>query len=376
MPAIYCPPAGAGAAEPASDPARVASSPALWHNRLGMHEHAPVLYNTPRKLRPFLELATRRGLDLSPLLAAHDTSLAAMSHPDTRLPRAQLVAIMRELLARLNDPLAGLHAAEHFELEDLDLLGYLAQQCATPLQALEALVGYAPLINDASRASLSRDGGEVALSQWLDGDPAQLPELTDYMMASSHMGVCRLAGTRISALRVELARAKPASPEHARGYRQFFGGPVAFGVARSRIVYAQAALSQPLAHGDRRLALLLHRQAEARLARSQRPANLREQVTQRLLEQVRAGRPDPDALARSLRMSARTLRRRLLAIGCSYRELLDEVRHREALQLMHKGELAVGEAAQRLGFEDASAFARAFRRWTGLSPSSWKHRDA
>jgi AraC-like DNA-binding protein len=190
------------------------------------------------------------------------------------------------------------------------------------------------------------------------------------------MAVCLLAGVRIAALRVELARPKPKHRDHARVYREFFGGPVAFAGTRCRIIYTEASLSQPLAHSDHRLALLLQRQAEARLERSQRPANLREQVSRRLLEQLRTGQPDPELLARSLRMSPRTLRRRLLAIGCSYRELLDEVRHREALRLMRKGELAVGEAAERLGFDDASAFARAFRRWTGSSPSSVKRSRA
>lgn len=119
----------------------------------------------------------------------------------------------------------------------------------------------------------------LALSQWL--------ELTDDMIASSHMAVCLLAGARIPALRVELGRPKPKRPEHA------FGGMVAF-----------------------------------------------------------------------------------VSAGCRISELLDEVRHHEALRLMRKGELAVGEAAERLGLDDASAFARLFRPWAGSGPSSVKRRRA
>lgn len=375
MPSMYSRPRGPCATGLAIDPTQVASAPKLWQNVPSMEGEEPVLYNSPRKLRPFLELAAERGVQLQPLLAAHGTTYAALNHPDTRLPRLQCVAIMRDLLRELNDPLAGLCAADRFVLEDLDLLGYLAKQCATPLHALEAVVNYAPLVNDASRASLAREAGTVALSQWLDGDPPQLPELTDYMLASSHAGLSLLVGGRIDALQVELARPAPRRAD-ASAYRRFFGGAVAFGVRRSRAVYAEAALLQPIPSSDLRLALLLRQQADVRLERSDRPADLRAQVSQKLRAQLRAGRPDPLALSRALSMSGRTLRRRLAAIGCSYRELLDEVRREEALRLMQAGELGVGEAAARLGFEDASAFARAFRRWTGVSPSRAKRQRA
>ena len=374
---MYClaPPSRAAAA--AIDATLVARALSLWQSvlaldaKLNSEPDSAVLHNSPRKLRPFLELAAARGIDVPPLLAAHGTTLEAMSHPDTRLPRPQCVAIMRALLIRLNDPLAGLHAADHFVLEDLDLLGYLAKQCPTPLHALEAVVGYAPLINDASRASLLRADGVVTLSQWLDGDLPQLPELTDYMVATSHVALSLLVSGPISALHVELARPKP-SVTQARAYRHFFGGPVQFAAARSKLMYPEVALLQPIPSSDLRLALLLRQQAESRFDRSERPVNLREQVRERLRAQLRAGKPNPGELARALRMSGRTLRRKLSASGCNYRELLDEVRRQEALRLMKSGELAVGEAAERLGFEDASAFARAFRRWTGTSPTELK----
>jgi AraC-like DNA-binding protein len=192
------------------------------------------------------------------------------------------------------------------------------------------------------------------------------------MIASSHVALSLLAGERLSTLRVELARPKPNRSDQLRAYARFFGGPVSFRAPRSKLVYAQAALLRPIAGCDLRLAVLLRQQAEARLERCERPATLREQVSQWLRAQLCAGQPDPEALARAFHMSGRTLRRRLSAVGCSYRELLDEVRHEEALRLMQSAEIAVSEAAHRLGFEDASAFARAFRRWTGVTPSQLK----
>jgi AraC-like DNA-binding protein len=75
-------------------------------------------------------------------------------------------------------------------------------------------------------------------------------------------------------------------------------------------------------------------------------------------------------LARALRSSGRTLRRRLQAEGTSVRELVDEVRHEGALTLLEHGHATLDEVAARLGFSSASAFRRAFKRWTGSSPTA------
>jgi hypothetical protein len=126
-----------------------------------------------------------------------------------------------------------------------------------------------------------------------------------------------LVGGRFAALRVALARPKPSSAGELRAYRRLFGGSVTFAAARSHLVYSRAALQKPIPTSDLRLALLLRQQAETRLQRSERPVSLREQVFQHLSAELRSGKPDPGELARSLRMSGRTLRRKLSAVGCS-----------------------------------------------------------
>lgn len=323
----------------------------------------------PRKLRPFLELATLRGVAVEPLLAAHGTSLAAIEDPETRLPRIACIAIMKQVFGALNDPQVGLQAAQCFVLADMDLLGFMAEQQSTVLAALEAVVGYASLIGDASRARLLREPGRVILEQWIEGSPPQLPELADYQIASSHRGVCLLAGKNIAPLRVELARPRPRA---AGAYRAFFGAPVTFDAARGRLVYPQGPLQLPRVHGNARLGQLLAEQAEARRARLGPPHDLLERAGQLLLAQLEAGAPSSHALARSLWMSERSLRRRLEEAGKTYRSLLDAVRRDRALALLAQRDLGVAELARRLGFTDPSAFARAFRRWTGSTPSSYR----
>jgi AraC-like DNA-binding protein len=71
-------------------------------------------------------------------------------------------------------------------------------------------------------------------------------------------------------------------------------------------------------------------------------------------------------------MSPRTLQRRLASSGTSHRDLLDEIRRERARHLLSDRTLAIADVAGRLGFSETSAFFRAFRRWTGTSPQSYR----
>ncbi|TOZ35130.1 AraC family transcriptional regulator, partial [Burkholderia pseudomallei] len=81
------------------------------------------------------------------------------------------------------------------------------------------------------------------------------------------------------------------------------------------------------------------------------------------------GYPSLDALARELHLSERTLKRKLSDYGTTYSALLDEIRLRDALRLLEGTTLTVEEIAARVGYTDRANFSRAFRRWTGTSPS-------
>jgi AraC-like DNA-binding protein len=79
-------------------------------------------------------------------------------------------------------------------------------------------------------------------------------------------------------------------------------------------------------------------------------------------------------VARRLRLSPRTLVRRLGARGTSFRDLVAEHRRRRAAELLLQPELSIGEIAERLGYRDPTNFARACRRWFGFSPRAYRAR--
>jgi AraC-like DNA-binding protein len=80
-------------------------------------------------------------------------------------------------------------------------------------------------------------------------------------------------------------------------------------------------------------------------------------------------------VARDLGMSARTLQRRLSAVGSSYQQVLDSSRRETAERCLTGSSLSVAEIAYMLGFSEPAAFHRAFKRWTGMTPQAVRHRQ-
>src|SRR5262245_41398274 len=101
-------------------------------------------------------------------------------------------------------------------------------------------------------------------------------------------------------------------------------------------------------------------------------ATLRDQVRRLPWSELSAGVPGLDDVGRVLGMSPRTLQRRLREEGTTFSAVLTQLRHDLALPLLGDGRLAVVEVAFLLGYEDPSAFHRAFRRWSGLSPRAFR----
>jgi AraC-like DNA-binding protein len=79
------------------------------------------------------------------------------------------------------------------------------------------------------------------------------------------------------------------------------------------------------------------------------------------------------AVADALRMSARTLNRKLEQVGSSFHEIVDYTRFTASRTLIKGTDMPLGEVAKALAYADSSSFCRAFKRWSGVSPSAWRN---
>ncbi|NIB43848.1 AraC family transcriptional regulator [Pseudomaricurvus alkylphenolicus] len=168
--------------------------------------------------------------------------------------------------------------------------------------------------------------------------------------------------------RVELVRPTPKTPEI---WRETFSAEVHFGCSRDRAIFDEQLLDIPLSASNPALALASEQVAldSLRQLHKSHIAVRVEAEIRRLLDQ---GEPKQKQIAESLCMSSRQLQRRLAEEGVSFVDILRQVRHQLAKELLAGSNRSVTDISLTLGFSDQSNFASAFKRWQGCSPSEYR----
>ena len=141
------------------------------------------------------------------------------------------------------------------------------------------------------------------------------------------------------------------------------------------VVY-RALLDQPQMHQHPEFYFLLRAQAERALERLTEGARTADELRRYLLARAPSEIPDLETAARNLGISARSLRRRLAAEATSYRTLVGATLEDAAGRMLRDPSRSIQETAHALGFSDAGAFHRAFKRWTGLTPKQYREQPA
>ncbi|MCA9739016.1 MAG: AraC family transcriptional regulator [Gemmatimonadota bacterium] len=166
---------------------------------------------------------------------------------------------------------------------------------------------------------------------------------------------------------------KHRAPRDAAGHEAHFGCPVHFGSDRDALRVSTRALDAPNRVGDASIAGFFDTLLDAEVGSLDDTIPLERRVLDRVATSLSGGVPTLSDVARELGMSGRTLQRRLGAEETSFQTLVDEARRRLALRLLQDPDAAtLSEATYMTGFSDQSAFTRAFKRWTGLTPGAYR----
>ena len=165
------------------------------------------------------------------------------------------------------------------------------------------------------------------------------------------------------------------TPDDAVGFERILGCPVQPTASWNGVSVPMEAWRLPLRRRDPVLRQVLETQADDILARLPARIGLALEVQRALTARVAGGDTRIGALARQLAMSGRTLQRRLAAEGVSYQELLDDARKEAAGRYISESTLAIGEVAYLVGYSEPAPFHRAFKRWYGITPESFRRKQ-
>jgi AraC-like DNA-binding protein len=266
------------------------------------------------------------------------------------------------------DPAIGLKLGSEERIERYSPTGIAALYSRSFRDALERLARYKRLTCPEEIRIVEGRKESAVEFLWLLAEQAEPSTLIDSCFAWIVTIGRRGAGRSLTPLRVEFGR-----PEaNRRLYEDHFGCPVKFGVRQNRLFFRNEDIAQPFLTHNPELLELVAPQLEAELSRQLADKSLEEQVKGILKKFLAGQRPRLEEVARELRVSARTLQRRLLGERLSFQNLVEEARREMAQHYLLHSSLELNETAYLLGYEDPNSFIRAFHQWEGTSPGEWR----
>jgi AraC-like DNA-binding protein len=320
---------------------------------------------------------------LPALLGAHGVALdeilaglpvtAADLRPELFLPIRVISAIVERAAAHDGLSAIGLLLARTQNHLGLGPIGELMASCETLGSALGTYVAVQMANSTAAAAYLLPVGDDYALGFGVYSPDSPSSHIYDVAATVGCNIVRDLTGGSVRPLEVLLSRPVPPDPE---AYSRAFRCPVRFNEGQTCLIIGGRQMGFRLASADakRRESLLAALQKQL----AQQPQGFAARVRHALRPLLLAGRASHRQVAAHLNIHPRTMGRRLEDEGLTFEQLKDEVRLAVARELLGRTDIAVSDVAAALGYATPSAFVRAFRRWTGHSPTAWRRtmRDA
>ncbi|GAC1033032.1 AraC family transcriptional regulator [Pseudomonas sp. No.21] len=319
-------------------------------------------------VREALQELRARGLDAQPLLLHAGIAAEALERPYGRVSTQQYARLWLRLAECMDDEFFGMNP-RRMKSGSFAFMARAALKEACLGDALEGILGFLGLVFDGLSPRLVRQGGmaEIVLEEGPGEAQRAFAYFTLWMIV--HGLACWLAGRRIAILAIDL---RCPAPEYIEDYRVMFSDNLRFARPRTRLLFNADCLELPVRRSERELKRFLGGAPANILVRYRDPQSLAARI-RAYLRSLRPERwPDLEALSSHFYMAPSTLRRKLALEDQSYQALKDQVRRDLAIARLDSGEGNFAELAFELGFADASAFYKAFRKWTGTTPGQYR----
>ena len=313
------------------------------------------------------DLLAATGTTQEELLAPLGLDRAALAVPGAQLAVPTVVQLFEKARALSGNPGIGIQLGLQMRASAHGYLGFAAMTASTLREALETATRFVPTRTNALDLSLQvgEQSASLVIAERADFGPAR-----DTILFALAVGIWQigdaLTGRELTGS-AEFSFPKPAYLEKIAGLRQTlrFGQPV------TQLIFDAKALDFPLTMADP-----VSRQiAYTELERSLGELGGEQEILARVRGAVgrkNGGFRSLKEVASGLHLSTRTLKRRLAEHGLTYSHVLEEQRREKALLLLRSPTLSLDEVAEQLGYSDTSNFRRAFRRWTGVSPGTYR----
>jgi AraC-like DNA-binding protein len=305
-------------------------------------------------------------IEPSALLEPVGLTTEALEEPNARVPFATSCALLARARELTGEPALGVFLGMRRRVSTYGFLGFAAMNASSLREALELAVRFASTVSTSITLSLHVEDGMAALRIRENADAGDVRDILQlcFMIGMAEIGRA-LTGKPLRGS-IDLAIPRPAYsdrfPDLLARFR--FDQPV------TQVVFDAGYLDTPLIAPDRASMRLAKEQCERALCDLGLDGAMVHRV--RGLIGGSSGFRGIEEVATCLGMSVRTLKRRLAAQGATFSDLVEQERLHRARLLLRSSQLSLDDITERLGYSTVPNFARAFRRWTGQTPASYR----
>lgn len=310
------------------------------------------------------------GLDLDELCAAQGIA-NPLHHDGERLPLELVSPVYMAVERVVGEPAFIYIQPDQATHERSSVLFALVSCCATPADMVRMICRYSSIASDAVSYELLDDGDRLRMR--VVPDSRVFVSLHQIEMAVWFMvqWVRQLKALTGISLDCSVQYAHAPRFDQAR-YDDLYRLPVSFNADRTMLVFGGPQLHKAIPGSDERMLAYYRAQAERYEQSTLSHGDFPRRVAILFMQRMAFGKPDAADIAAQLHISVRTLQRRLMDEGSSWSQVSDEARQMVACRELGQAQRPLFEIALLTGFADPRAFMRAFRRWTGMTPSQYR----
>jgi len=322
----------------------------------------------------FVDFAVSKGADRAKLLSIAHLTEDDLALQDGRVTVEAYYTIIAAAIEMTGDGALVMRNNIETKLEDMSIVGQIVHTSDTFIHSVEQVNRYLRLMsevdimNGKDRYEIVSEDGRVWITDNLP-NPNESPMAIEASFSRFISEFRRSFPDRTFAINLEVTY--PAPP-YVEAYEELLQIPVTFEGTRNAMEIDRSWLTTDFVEGQKYLFSVFTQHADRLLEELDKVETIRSQVEKQILPEMQGGAISMDKIASALGMSRQTLYRRLQDEGVTFAEVHDDLRHRMARDFLTARKISISETAYLLGFSEASSFVRAFKRWTGQSPSAFR----
>ncbi|MCH8543117.1 MAG: AraC family transcriptional regulator [Alcanivorax sp.] len=317
-----------------------------------------------------LQGAARSGASIPALLEAAGIPRMLLDDPDARIERDAFIRLMLEVMQQTQDEFLGFGQGRKSKPGTFSMMAHAVINCSNLEKAVRRSIQFYELFDLDVHTELHRDGERA----WMVVKAGPRLDFREVIIESWLMLSLRfmswLVGKAIEAQRVDFDFARTGAADE--DYKSVFTCPVTFESESNVVMFNSDYLDLPLVQNQLSLSRFLKDSLAQLIDGNIHNVGLPAQIRAIISKEYGNNFPDFSEICEKLNMTPQTLRRRLKEGNTSYQEIKDTIRKDASIYYLSKPDLSIDEIALLMGFSEASSFHRAFKKWTGKTPSAYR----